>query len=221
VRAVGLVHRDDVGQLEHALLDPLELVAGAGQGQQQERVGHLGHQRLRLAHADGLDEQDVVAGGGHDDQRFPGRAGDPAQRARRRRRAHERGRVGGEPGHAGLVAEDAAAAAGRRRVDRQHRDPVPVVDELAAEGVDEGGLADAGDAGDADPLGRSRVRQQPGQHVLGEDPVIGAARLDQRDRPGDARPGPGEDRVRVPGGGVRLVGHGVVSRLAVSSVSRS
>jgi hypothetical protein len=198
VRAVGLVHGDDVGELEHALLDPLELVAGAGQGQQQERVGHLRHQRLRLADPDRLDEQDVVAGGGHDDQRLPGRAGDAAEGARRRGRAHEGGRVSREPGHPGLVAEDAAAAAGRRRVDRQHRDPVPVVDELAAEGVDEGGLADAGDAGDADPLGRPRVRQQPGQHVLGEDPVVRAARLDQRDRAGDAGPRPGEDRVCVP-----------------------
>jgi len=221
VRSVGLVHGDDVGQLEDALLDPLKLVAGAGQGQQQERVGHLRHQGLRLAHADRLDQQDVVAGGGHDHQRLPGRAGDAAERARRRRRAHERGRVGRKPGHPGLVAEDAAAAAGRRRVDRQHRDPVALVDELAAEGVDEGGLADAGDAGDADPPGRPGVRQQPGQHVLGEDPVVGPARLDQRDRAGDAGPGPGQNRVRVPGGGVPLVGHGVVSRLAVSSVSRS
>ena len=38
--AVGLVHRDHVGDLEDALLDPLQLVAGAGQGQEQERVDH-------------------------------------------------------------------------------------------------------------------------------------------------------------------------------------
>ena len=84
--------------------------------------------------------------------------------------------------------------------------PVSLVDEPAAEGVDEGGLADAGDSGDADPLGRAGVRQQPGEHVLGEDPVVRAARLDQRDRAGDAGPGPVEDRVRVPGG-VRRFGH--------------
>jgi hypothetical protein len=83
VRAVGLVHGHDVGQLEHALLDPLELVAGAGQGQQQEGVGHLRHQGLRLPDAHRLHQQDVVAGGGHHDQRLPGRAGDAAEGAGR------------------------------------------------------------------------------------------------------------------------------------------
>ena len=74
--------------------------------------------------ADRLDEHDVVAGRLHDDDRLAGRAGDAAERAGRRRRADERVRVGGEPGHPGLVAEDAAAGAGRRRVDGEHRDPV-------------------------------------------------------------------------------------------------
>ena len=38
--AVGLVDRDHVGDLEDALLDALQLVAGAGQGEEQERVDH-------------------------------------------------------------------------------------------------------------------------------------------------------------------------------------
>ena len=58
--AVGLVDRDHVGDLQDALLDALELVAGAGQGQEQERVDHPGDRDLRLADADGLDEHDVV-----------------------------------------------------------------------------------------------------------------------------------------------------------------
>ena len=47
VRAVGLVHRDDVGELEDALLDALQLVAGAGDGQQEERVDHARRRRPR------------------------------------------------------------------------------------------------------------------------------------------------------------------------------
>jgi hypothetical protein len=106
--------------------------------------------------------------------------------------------VVGEPGHPGLVAQDAAAAAGGGRVDSQHGDAVPPVDQPAAEGVDEGRLAHAGNAGDADPPGPVGVRQQPVQHMLGQHPVIGAARLHQRDRAGDARPRSGQHRIGVP-----------------------
>jgi hypothetical protein len=54
-QAVGLVDRDHVHQLQQAALDPLQLVAGPGQHQGQEAVGHVGHHRLGLADADRLD----------------------------------------------------------------------------------------------------------------------------------------------------------------------
>ena len=53
--AVGLVDRDHVGELDQALLDALQLVAGAGQHQREEEVGHVVDRRLGLADADGLD----------------------------------------------------------------------------------------------------------------------------------------------------------------------
>ena len=132
VVAVGLVHRDHVGELEHALLDALQLVAGAGQREQQEGVDHAGDGVLGLADADRLDEHDVVAGRLQHDDRLAGRAGPP----RRACRALGDGRtnacsVDGQPGHPGLVAEDRAAGAARRRVDGQHRDPVPGRRQLA------------------------------------------------------------------------------------------
>ena len=49
----------------------------------------------------------------------------------------------GEAGHPGLVAEDAAARHGRRRVDGEHRHPVTLTDQHRAERVDERRLADA------------------------------------------------------------------------------
>ena len=63
VVAVGLVDRDHVGELDQALLEALQLVAGARQHQHQEKIGHVGDHGLRLAGADGLDQHDVVAGG--------------------------------------------------------------------------------------------------------------------------------------------------------------
>ena len=82
--AVGLVDRDHVGDLEDALLDALQLVAGAGQGEEEERVDHAGDGHLRLADADRLDQHHVVAGGLEHGHRLHGGAGDAAERARRR-----------------------------------------------------------------------------------------------------------------------------------------
>jgi len=48
VLAVGLVHHDDVGQLEHTFLCP-GLLARAGKGQEHERVDHVGNGHLGLA----------------------------------------------------------------------------------------------------------------------------------------------------------------------------
>ena len=90
VLAVGLVDGEHVGELEHALLDALQRVAGAGEHQHEEAVDHVGDDGLRLADADRLDEHDVVAGGLHEDDRLARRRGDAAERARRRRRADER-----------------------------------------------------------------------------------------------------------------------------------
>ena len=57
---VRLVEGDHVGELEDALLDALELVAGPGQRQEQEGVDHPRDGDLRLSDADRLDEHDVV-----------------------------------------------------------------------------------------------------------------------------------------------------------------
>ena len=85
--AVGLVDRDDVGELEDAALDALQLVAGTGQGEQQEGVDHLGDRDLVLADADGLDDDDVVAGRLEHEHRLAGGPGHPAELAARRARA--------------------------------------------------------------------------------------------------------------------------------------
>ena len=60
---VGLVHHDDVGEFEHALLDALQLIAGARQGQEHEGVDHVGNGHLGLPDADRLDQDHVEPGG--------------------------------------------------------------------------------------------------------------------------------------------------------------
>ena len=109
--AVGLVDHHEVGELDDAALDALQLVAGARREQQQKAVDHVGDRALALADADRLDHDHVEAG------RLAGERGlaraprDPAERATGGRGADERfGRLG-EPLHARLVAQNRAAAA--------------------------------------------------------------------------------------------------------------
>ena len=118
VRPVGLVDGDRVGQFDDPALESLQLVPGTGQQHQQEEVDHRADLRLALPHADGLDDDDVVAGGLEQDDRLARLARHAAQRAAGWRRADEGAGSDGQLLHARLVAEDAAAGQARRRVDR-------------------------------------------------------------------------------------------------------
>ena len=185
---VGLVDDDQVGELHHALLDRLQVVAGVGQLQQHEHVGHRGHRGFALADADGLDDDDAVARGLDDADRVARRRRDAAERAAARARPNERAAVDREVLHARLVAEDRAPRDARARIDREHGDAPAGADELQAEGLDEGRLADAGNARDADPKRRPRRLGQRGEERVGALAMIDAGRFEQRDRLGDGAP---------------------------------
>ena len=114
---VVIVETVGVGQLEDAALDALELVARAGQEEDEEEVDHRRDRELRLPDADRLDDDDVVARRLADEHRLARAARDAAERAARRARPDERLGSGREPRHPRLVAEDAAARERARRVD--------------------------------------------------------------------------------------------------------
>lgn len=58
-------------------------------------------------------------------------------------------------------------------------------DQMEAQRLDEGRLADTGHAGDAEPEGLAGVRQQRREQFVGLGAVIGARGFEQRDRLGD------------------------------------
>ena len=188
--AVGLVDRDDVGDLEDALLDALQLVARPREREEQEGVDHAGDRDLRLADADGLDEDDVeacrlqdrhgLARGPRDTAEGPGRGG----------RADVRVAVDRQRGHPRLVTQDRAAGADAGRVDREHADLVPATGQVRAERLDRGGLADPGHARDADPHGASGIGRQRREQLARRRAVVGPAGLDERDGPRDRRSAP-------------------------------
>ena len=182
---VGLVDHHQVGQLHHALLDGLQVVAGIGQLQQHEHVGHSGHRDLALADADGLDDHHVVARRLGHQHRLARLLGHAAQRARGRAGADVGALVDRQPLHAGLVAEDGAARDAGRRVDRQHRDAVAALHQEQPQALDEGRLADPRHARDAQPQRAAAVRQQRVDQFVGAQPVVLARGFEQRDGLGD------------------------------------
>ena len=77
-RPVALVDDDDVGHLEQARLDRLDLVAHLGRLEHDGRVGGGRDLDLALAGPDRLDEHQVEAGGVEDGRRRAARRGEAA-----------------------------------------------------------------------------------------------------------------------------------------------
>ena len=101
-----------------------------------------------------------------------------------------------QPGHAGLVAEDAATRARARWIDGQDRDPLPLPEQIEAEGLDEGALPGARNTGDPDPRGYPGMRQQDIEEILGLGLMIRPGTLDERDRFGERAAAPGTHLAR-------------------------
>ena len=110
VVAVGLVDRNGIGEFHHAFLDPLQLVSGPGDQQKQEEIHHRANGDLTLSDADGLHEDHVVSCRLTEQHRLARLACNTTEIASGRRRADETVRLAGEPFHARLVAQNAAAA---------------------------------------------------------------------------------------------------------------
>ena len=200
VRTVGLVDHDDVRQFEDTLLDALELVAGSGQGEEDEGIDHVRYRDLGLSDTDGLHQDDVKTGGLQQDDGLPGGFGHPAEGPRRRGRADVGVRVDRQSRHPGLVPQDRSSGARRRGVDREHRDAVSPFDEVHTECLDGGRLAHPGHPGDPDVHGRTGGADRIGslhqfhQQLLCLLAMVGAGGLDDGDGPGQRGPVTATDR---------------------------
>ena len=128
-----------------------------GNCMQHEHVGHAGDRGLALAHADGLDDHDVEAGGLAHQHRFARLLGHAAQRAA--------GRAGADVGALVHDSRSMRVLSPRieppqtleRRVHRQHGHAVAAFDQEQAQRLDEGALAHAGHAADAQAEGTAAV----------------------------------------------------------------
>ena len=61
--AVGFVDCNHVGKFDDAFLEALQFIAGTGEHENQEEVGHIGNRSFRLTDADRFHDHDIIAGG--------------------------------------------------------------------------------------------------------------------------------------------------------------
>ncbi len=125
VIAVGFVDGHAVEHFDDAALHALQLVARARQHQQQEEIRHRADRGFTLPYADRLHQDVAVPGGLAQQDGFAGAARHAAEVALRRRGTNEGALVHGEPLHAGLIAENAAAGNRARRIDAEHGHVLP------------------------------------------------------------------------------------------------
>ena len=109
--AIGLIDQDQIGELDDAALDPLQLVTSRRRQDQDEHVDKLSDSCFGLADADSLDQYRIKSRRFAQQDGLARAARDAAGGVAGGRRADEGLRRARQLGHAGLVAEDRAAAA--------------------------------------------------------------------------------------------------------------
>jgi hypothetical protein len=184
---VGRVDRDHVGLLDDALLDPLQLIAGARQRQNEREIGHVRDRGFGLANPNRFDEENIEARRFAKNRLARSRR-DSAQRSCRGRGSDGGVRVKSQPRHPRLIAENRAARNFRRGVDRQNRDSVAHRREIGAQSVDQGRLSDAGRARDPDPHRRAHIPSEHRRKRPGRSPMIASAAFHQGNRPRQFHP---------------------------------
>ncbi len=209
-RLVALVDDHEVGDLEQAGLDGLDLVPHLGRLEHDGRVRRGRDLDLALARPDRLDEHEVEAGGVEHGRGRRRRRRQPAGVAARRHRADEHVAIAGIRLHPHPVAEQGATGDRRRRIHGHDRDRTSGRADLGEERGDQGRLARPGRPGDAHEMGATRRRIQPAQGGLGDRSVV----LDRGQQAGEGQPVPGDGGVGESGRARRRVAIGRLGRVA-------
>jgi hypothetical protein len=107
---IRLVDDDHVRDLHDACLQRLDRVAGPRHQNQNDRVAVIDDVDLRLADADRLDEDVVLAGGVHQESGLQRRLGEPTERPAARHRADEHAGIEEVIGEPDAIAEQRPAS---------------------------------------------------------------------------------------------------------------
>ena len=143
----------------------MDVVAQAWDGHQAHGVGDADDVDLLLAHADGLDQDDVGAERVQHVDHSRGGSRESARVAAARHRTDEDALVEEALAHADAVAQDRPAAEGARGIDGDDRDTRGTLAVRAREVVHQGRLPAAGRTGHPHDLGAAGVRVERAQDL--------------------------------------------------------
>ena len=163
--AVALVDHEDVGDLHDAGLDGLHIVAHAGDENHNGDVGEAHDVDFILTDADGLDQDDVAAGGVEHGGDVGGGARQAAQRSARRHAANVNSGVGEMFLHADAVAQNRSAGVGTGWVDGDDSHGVVLLAIEPRQLVDQRALPRSRRAGQPDDASAPAVREQCFQQI--------------------------------------------------------
>ena len=180
---IGLVHEEDVGQLEQARLHELDQVARCGLCDEYEGLDEIRDAGLGLPDADRLDDHVVEARGQHVEAR-PCDFREAAQLIAGCERSEEDACVAGGGAHPEAVSEQCPAGLPARRIDGEDADRAAAGAQRAGEGVEQRRFAGARCPGQADPPASAMALERVEQ----DESVGSAARpavVDQVECPSD------------------------------------
>ncbi len=172
-RLVALVHHDEVGDLQQARLDRLDLVAHLGRLEDDRRIGRGRHLHLALARADGLDEDQVEPGRVEHRRRGRRRGRQPSGVSARRHRADEDVPILGIRLHPDAIAQQRPAGDRARRIDGDDRHGPTRPPDLRDQGRHERRFPGPRRPGDPDEMRPSGHRVEAPKGGLGDGgPVL-------------------------------------------------
>ena len=180
--AVCLVDNDTVCHFHNTPLNALELIACARQLDKEEEIDHRMNSRLALPHTDGLHKHRIKPGSLAEDNRLARLPGHPPQRTGRGRRTDKGILLVRKRFHAGLVAQDTALRTLAARVDGQHGELMPLLDEMHTKDINRGTFPRARNARDANAHRTPCERKALLDNLLRDGLMLMARAFDERHR---------------------------------------
>src|ERR1700676_2372453 len=170
--AIGLIQNEDVADFHQAGFHVLDVVAKAGNEDDEDAIREAHDVDLVLADSDGFDKHLALPRRIEQKRDFSGGTREPTKESARGHGANENPSVAGVALHADAVAKDGPAGVRACRVHGDHADAVFTLAVIRGKTIDQRALASAGRASDAGEIRLAGVGKKLAKEFFGFRRVI-------------------------------------------------